>query len=382
MLHRKLTGAAAIHPAAFVQDTDPAVSDPTAFAGSEGPGKVWIDITDPAAPLYKVRNATNDDWDDVTPQTPLTDHATTHENGGGDEISVAGLSGLLADGQIPLAHKTSHQSGGSDAIKLDDLAAPDDNTDLDASTAKHGLLPKLGGGTTNFLRADGTWNAPAGGGGGGSAAPEATLLEAPGSPSAYDDEFTSASIDAKWTQVATPNAAFTVTPDYLGSFLRVSGGPHATNALRLRQGLVSSAGTPLQATLRISLQGYEGFEAHIRLDFQNGSTWDSGDRVGVGAKIAGSSLEAIRWANGGGSTSNMGRIFGPWWLHLQRQADNLWQAWVSLDGMSWDRITFQSMSFDVNYMFLSLEGATGTVPVRLAVDFVRVNDARFTVPTL
>lgn len=63
------------------------------------------------------------------------------------------------------AHATRHQSGGADAIKLDDLAAPDDNTDLNATTGAHGLLPKLGGGTTNFLRADGTWAAPPGGSG-------------------------------------------------------------------------------------------------------------------------------------------------------------------------------------------------------------------------
>lgn len=100
-----------------------------------------------------------------SPLTPPPPHATSHQNGGTDEISVVGLSGLLADGQTPLAHKTSHQSGGSDAIKLDDLAAPDDNTDLNATTSAHGLLLKLGGGTTNYLRADGTWNAPAGSGG-------------------------------------------------------------------------------------------------------------------------------------------------------------------------------------------------------------------------
>lgn len=64
----------------------------------------------------------------------------------------------------PTAHAASHQSGGSDPIKLDDLAAPDDNTDLDATTSAHGLLPKLGGGSTNFLRADGTWAAPPTGG--------------------------------------------------------------------------------------------------------------------------------------------------------------------------------------------------------------------------
>jgi hypothetical protein len=34
----------------------------------------------------------------------LNDHGTRHENGGTDEISVAGLSGLLADAQTPLAH--------------------------------------------------------------------------------------------------------------------------------------------------------------------------------------------------------------------------------------------------------------------------------------
>lgn len=47
--------------------------------------------------------------------------------------------------------------------KLDDLAAPDDNTDLDASTSTHGLMKKYPGGSTNFLREDGTFAAPAAG---------------------------------------------------------------------------------------------------------------------------------------------------------------------------------------------------------------------------
>lgn len=60
------------------------------------------------------------------------------------------------------SHASSHQSGGSDAIKLDDLAAPDDNTDLDVSTSLHGLAPKAPNDTTKFLRGDGTWAVPAG----------------------------------------------------------------------------------------------------------------------------------------------------------------------------------------------------------------------------
>ena len=46
----------------------------------------------------------------------LGDHAASHQNGGGDEISVAGLSGELADAQPPKAHKTNHEVGGSDPL--------------------------------------------------------------------------------------------------------------------------------------------------------------------------------------------------------------------------------------------------------------------------
>lgn len=77
----------------------------------------------------------------------------------------SGLSDVTSDQHHAQNHATRHVSGGADAVKLDDLLAPDDNIDLNATTGAHGLLPKLGGGSTNFLRADGTWNAPASGGG-------------------------------------------------------------------------------------------------------------------------------------------------------------------------------------------------------------------------
>lgn len=55
------------------------------------------------------------------PQDP-TAHHLDHENGGGDEIDLTGLSGLLADPQIPLAHKTLHQDGGADEISVTGLS--------------------------------------------------------------------------------------------------------------------------------------------------------------------------------------------------------------------------------------------------------------------
>ena len=107
---------------------------------------------------------TNSDSRNTDARNPIA-HASSHENNGSDEINVIGLSGLLADGQTPLAHQTSHNQGGSDSLKLDDLATPDDNTDLNASTSLHGLLQKLPGGTTTFLRADGSFSVPPSSGG-------------------------------------------------------------------------------------------------------------------------------------------------------------------------------------------------------------------------
>jgi len=57
------------------------------------------------------------------PAAPAS-HNTSHENGGGDEISVAGLSGELADDQPPKAHATDHKDGGGDEILLHELGEP------------------------------------------------------------------------------------------------------------------------------------------------------------------------------------------------------------------------------------------------------------------
>ena len=76
----------------------------------------------------------------------------------------SGLAG--ADLHAPATHAASHQSGGADSIKLDDLAGPDDNTDLDATAVAHGLLPKLSGDAGEYLDGTGNWTTPEGGNGG------------------------------------------------------------------------------------------------------------------------------------------------------------------------------------------------------------------------
>ena len=61
-------------------------------------------------------------------------HAASHEDGSADEISVEGLSGSLADSQTPSSHAASHQHGGSDEVAT---ATPGANA-----------IPKAGAGGT------------------------------------------------------------------------------------------------------------------------------------------------------------------------------------------------------------------------------------------
>ena len=67
-------------------------------------------------------------------------HATSHQNGGGDEVNVGGLSGLLADAQTPLSH--SHASEIAAAVTAHEGAANPHSgyaTDAEAADALLGL---------------------------------------------------------------------------------------------------------------------------------------------------------------------------------------------------------------------------------------------------
>jgi len=103
----------------------------------------------------EVRTIINvDSGADVTGSNAPQAHSASHENAGGDEISVAGLSGTLADAQTAAAHKTSHQNGGGDEISVAALSGllADDQHVLDAevqaisiNAVSEDATPDLGG---------------------------------------------------------------------------------------------------------------------------------------------------------------------------------------------------------------------------------------------
>jgi hypothetical protein len=91
-------------------------------------------------------------------------HHAAHEVGGTDAVAIthAQTTGQTANDHHNRDHASTHGPAAADALKLDDLAAPDNNTDLNASASAHGLLPKLSGVATDRLAGDGTFVAGAG----------------------------------------------------------------------------------------------------------------------------------------------------------------------------------------------------------------------------
>lgn len=125
-----------IFASTVVTDTAPTVNDD--IADGYTVGQLWLNTTTDTLYICTGNALGAADWD------------------------VAGGGG----GGAPAAHAASHAAGSSDPIKLDDLATPDDNTDLNASIGHHGLLRKLSGTATQYLDGTGAWSTPAGGGGG------------------------------------------------------------------------------------------------------------------------------------------------------------------------------------------------------------------------
>jgi hypothetical protein len=100
------------------------------------------------------------DQDDPTLLTHWTRVNKNISFGTSAGTACEGNDSRLSDSRTPTTHASTHVSGGGDSIKLDDLATPDDNTDLDVSTSAHGLCPKAPNDATKFLDGSGSFSYP------------------------------------------------------------------------------------------------------------------------------------------------------------------------------------------------------------------------------
>jgi hypothetical protein len=116
---------------------------------------VWSTLGDITVPIaageFLAWNADGDNI--VTVPTwesgdPLPIHGDDHENGGIDEITVTGLSGLLADSQTPIQHPL-------DSATLH--STPTNITTWNVSVTAHGLCPIAPNDTAKVLKGAGAW---------------------------------------------------------------------------------------------------------------------------------------------------------------------------------------------------------------------------------
>lgn len=140
------------------------------FAG--GVGDLATSIGTPGTDAMPAsEKAVRDVLAECAPAAKGVTNGDSHDHSGGDgaQIDHGSLGGRTDDDHsiyynqargdaryAQLAHAARHASGGADAIKIDDLAAGDDNTDLNASTSKHGLMQRYPG-TNSLLKGNGDW---------------------------------------------------------------------------------------------------------------------------------------------------------------------------------------------------------------------------------
>ena len=149
-------------------------------------------------------------------------HAASHADGGSDEITVAqsqvtGLSAALTAKADTSAMTTALTAKADTATTISttaplagggSLAANRTLTVNTFSTGAAGVVPASGGGTTNFLRADGTWATPAGGGGGIAGI---TVAEA---GSALDTDITTLDFGTGFDLTETPENEVNIALDF------------------------------------------------------------------------------------------------------------------------------------------------------------------------
>lgn len=261
-----------------------------------------------------------------------------------------GNDARLSDARTPTSHHTTHESGGGDAIKLDDLAAPDDNTDLNVSTAKHGLTPKLPNDSAKFLNGVGGYATPGIGG------VQVWFPGAPpSSPSAYDDEFDS--VSGLWSTWDPGTMLSTNGLDTNKHMYKLE----STGSGTIRHAGIYQAvpGSEFAIYTRVGLPpfaGASGMAAGLFVSDDIGTNPTTADfRDNVYTQNTTQVLVASRtWtAYNGSSSLQDSRAYVLNYLRI-RCNGTAFNADISPDGLSWHTITTRTLGFTPTHMGLLL----------------------------
>lgn len=136
----------------FTSTGDPTSTGDDSIAGY-AVGSRWINVTTDKEYVCLDSSSGAAVWEETTVDTFL-DMTDTPADYSGDASKL--LTVTTGEDAVEFISSTG--------FALDGFGTPTTGTSLNASTGRHGLLPRLGGGTSNYLRADGTWVTPPGAG--------------------------------------------------------------------------------------------------------------------------------------------------------------------------------------------------------------------------
>lgn len=231
-----------------------------------------------------------------------------------------------------------------------------------------------------------TLQGPLGAGGGGGGAIYPLPDQHPASPTAYDDEFTGATLNARWTTLTAPGVGLTKQFAVMGTILRLlSPGEAASNFWVFSQPISGGEGahsTAFWVTMKVSLSSRVTTDLELT-NFQLGdnSAYAGGTYLDVNLKNDGSGNTVVSTYNGSehGLTSLGGPISGSVYLHFQRNVANEIRVYASLDGLAWREFyTATAQVWDASFLFIRMYGSTTITHTSIhGIDWARVNDPRF-----
>lgn len=208
----------------------------------------------------------------------------------------------------------------------------------------------------------------------------------PGSPSAYDDEFSTSPLNAKWTPYTlvggSPAKATSTDVNVVPSRWR----GHFRQANADTQQWLKQSFAPGNADFDVTLKG-EGVLISGNMGFYL-ACMDATEQTGVKSAIEfnsskSSTINSLN-AQVGVCTSGVFNnhvvdvsVYGSsvWYLHLQR-VSGTWSIHLSHDGVSWQLIGTTSQAVTVDHLTIGMGVTTGIAvgtDVWMAIDWVRVN---------
>lgn len=194
----------------------------------------------------------------------------------------------------------------------------------------------------------------------------------PSSPATESDEFESSTLNVKWTESVSGAARDIHTSQLSHYWVDFTA---ASQSAALAQ--TAPSGTGL---FSLTSKVFFGLTAGTGLQLLCGVE-DAGSTNGMWAKVSlsGTSMQVGCLKNAGGAfTDNNTTVISPAkthiYLHVQRNASNVWEVWVSQDGRAWFFVSTQTLSFTVAKLIWS--ASSGTVLTRrgkVGTDWIRYN---------